>query len=97
MWLKVLMASVLFSYITPCALPQPILKVTLDGNDLNQLAADSDSLTSTMLFNPPPRPVNALRRVSRQEHEKLIETILKAAVELRDTCDDRFLCDEEAS
>ena len=97
MWLKVLMASVLSSYITPCALPQPILKVTLDGNDLNQLAADSDSLTSTMLFNPPPRPVNALRRVSRQEHEKLIETILKAAVELRDTCDDRFLCDEEAS
>ena len=74
-----------------------VREVTLNGDDLNQLAADSDGLTSTMMLNPPPRPVNALRRVSRQEHEKLVETILKAAVELRDTCDDRFLCDEEAS
>ena len=69
----------------------------LDGENLNADAMSSESFQRIVLEAPPPREVNALRRIPRRVFEGHIEKIFKAVVELRNATDGRFLTDEEAS
>ena len=62
----------------------------LDGENLNADAMSSESFQRIVLEAPPPREVNALRRIPRRVFEGHIEMIRNDAIELRSTTDGRF-------